>query len=71
MHSARVAPEDISYVEMHGTGTQIGDPAEMGAVASIFKQRQGREPLTVGSVKANVGHSEAVSGNHLLFVPVF
>ncbi len=61
MHSARVSPHDISYVEMHGTGTQIGDPAEMAAVASIFKQRQGHGPLTVGGVKANVGHSEAVS----------
>lgn len=71
MQSARVSPEDISYVEMHGTGTQIGDPAEMGAVASLFKQRQGRQPLTVGSVKANVGHSEAVSSHNLLLASVF
>lgn len=61
MQSARVSLDDISYVEMHGTGTQIGDPAEMNAVASIFKHRHGNNPLTVGSVKANVGHGGAAS----------
>ena len=65
MQSARVSPNDISYVEMHGTGTQIGDPAEMQAVASIFKYRDGNNPLTVGGVKANVGHSEAASNIYL------
>ena len=65
MQSARVTPDDISYAEMHGTGTQIGDPAEMNAVASIFKHRHGNNPLTVGGVKANVGHSEAVSNIYL------
>ncbi|KAF2273801.1 polyketide synthase [Westerdykella ornata] len=62
MHTARVSPDDISYVEMHGTGTQIGDPAEMGAVVNVFKQRQAHTPLTLGGVKANVGHSEAAAG---------
>ncbi|KAF2143953.1 uncharacterized protein K452DRAFT_266997 [Aplosporella prunicola CBS 121167] len=62
LNSSRISPHDISYVEMHGTGTQVGDPAEMGAIASIFKHRQGHGPLTVGGVKANVGHSEAAAG---------
>ncbi|KAL8811792.1 MAG: hypothetical protein Q9200_001524 [Gallowayella weberi] len=53
MQSAKTSPDDISYVEMHGTGTQTGDPAEMDAVASIFKHRRADNPLTVGSVKAN------------------
>ena len=65
MQSARVSPDDISYVEMHGTGTQIGDPAKMNAVASIFKHRHGNNPLTVGSVKANVGHGGAASNIYL------
>lgn len=60
MRSAHVSPDDISYIEMHGTGTQIGDPAEMGAVTSVFKHRKIRKPLTVGGIKANIGHSEAV-----------
>ncbi|KAJ0329999.1 hypothetical protein COL5a_003829 [Colletotrichum fioriniae] len=53
-----VLPDEISYVEMHGTGTQIGDPAEIGAVSNVFKYRRG-DPLIVGSIKANIGHSEA------------
>lgn len=69
MQSARVTPDDISYAEMHGTGTQIGDAAEMNAVASIFKHRHGNNPLTVGGVKANVGHSEAASNIYLELVP--
>ncbi|KAI3557779.1 beta-ketoacyl synthase domain-containing protein [Colletotrichum abscissum] len=56
-----VLPDEISYVEMHGTGTQIGDPAEIGAVSNVFKRRRG-DPLIVGSIKANIGHSEAAAG---------
>ena len=63
MRNAQVSPDGISYVEMHGTGTQIGDPAEMGAVASTFKHRRPvNGPLSVGGVKANIGHSEAAAG---------
>lgn len=69
MRSARVSPDDISYVEMHGTGTQIGDPAEMNAVASVFKHRHQSNSLTVGGVKANVGHGEAASNIYPEFSP--
>lgn len=63
MRNAQVSPDDISYVEMHGTGTQTGDPAEMGAVASTFKhRRRANGPLAVGGVKANIGHGEAAAG---------
>lgn len=63
MRNAQVSPDDISYIEMHGTGTQIGDPAEMGAVANTFKHRSRfNGPLSVGGVKANIGHSEAAAG---------
>nr|ACD39753.1 non-reducing polyketide synthase [Hypomyces subiculosus] len=62
MHSARVSPDEISYVEMHGTGTQIGDPAEMSAVTNVFRKRKANNPLTVGGIKANVGHAEASAG---------
>jgi zearalenone synthase (nonreducing iterative type I polyketide synthase) len=62
LRTARVSPLDVSYVEMHGTGTQIGDPAEMTAVANTFKNRPGRAPLRVGGIKANIGHSEAAAG---------
>ncbi|KAK3689343.1 hypothetical protein B0T22DRAFT_461331 [Podospora appendiculata] len=63
MRNAQASPDEISFVEMHGTGTQIGDPAEMGAVANTFKhRRRANGPLTVGGVKANVGHGEAAAG---------
>ncbi|KAH7357483.1 non-reducing polyketide synthase [Pyrenochaeta sp. MPI-SDFR-AT-0127] len=62
LRSAGVAPNDISYVEMHGTGTKVGDPAEMSAVSSIFGNRSEDNHLTVGAVKGNVGHSESAAG---------
>lgn len=61
LRKAGVLPSEISYIELHGTGTQTGDPAEIGAVAKAFKGRRAGSPIAVGSIKANIGHSEAVS----------
>ncbi|CAI6237317.1 unnamed protein product [Periconia digitata] len=61
-------PTDVSYVEMHGTGTQAGDAAEMRSVLSAFawddrrSSMQPTRPLHLGAVKANIGHSESASG---------
>ncbi|KAB8275832.1 thiolase-like protein [Aspergillus minisclerotigenes] len=66
LRKARVTPEDISYVEMHGTGTQVGDKAEMGAVSSVFLKQRDGELLPVGAIKANIGHSGAVSCRNVL-----
>ncbi|KAI0862312.1 polyketide synthase [Xylaria cubensis] len=52
---------DTDYVECHGTGTAVGDPIEVDALASCFLPRVGRS-LKLGSVKTNFGHSEAASG---------
>ena len=49
------------YIECHGTGTPVGDPIEVEALSRVFK-RTTNNPLLIGSVKTNVGHSEAVSG---------
>ncbi|KAI0970338.1 putative polyketide synthase [Xylaria arbuscula] len=55
--------DEISYVEMHGTGTQAGDFEEMTSVLNVIgKKRTKENPLTVGAVKAAVGHGEAVAG---------
>ncbi|KAI1752350.1 polyketide synthase [Xylaria castorea] len=52
---------DTDYVECHGTGTAVGDPIEVDALASCFLPRIGSS-LKLGSVKTNFGHSEAASG---------
>ena len=62
LHKSGVNPLDIDYVEMHGTGTQAGDPVETESVGGFFcKGRTKENPLYLGAVKANVGHGEAVS----------
>lgn len=60
---AAVAPSDVDYIEAHGTGTSLGDPIEVRALASVFEgtRREGR-PLLLGSVKTNIGHLESASG---------
>lgn len=62
---ANVDPQDISYVEMHGTGTQAGDATEMNSVLSVMvpeHRRSPEQPLHLGSAKANIGHGESASG---------
>ncbi|KAI0396107.1 polyketide synthase [Xylariaceae sp. FL0594] len=58
---AGVGFDGTDYVECHGTGTAIGDPIEVDAIASCFCPRE-EGPLWIGSVKTNLGHSEAASG---------
>ena len=60
---AGVAPSEIQYVETHGTGTMIGDPVEIGALADVMGPgRDPERPLLVASVKGNLGHTESASG---------
>ncbi|MEV2250866.1 SDR family NAD(P)-dependent oxidoreductase [Streptomyces sp. NPDC050147] len=57
------APHDVDYVEAHGTGTPLGDPIEARALArSLGDGRTERQPLLIGSVKANIGHLGAAAG---------
>ncbi|MGN7610527.1 type I polyketide synthase [Magnetococcales bacterium HHB-1] len=59
---SKVEPENIGYIEAHGTGTALGDPIEMGALAQVFSDKTKDKPLHVGSVKTNFGHLEAAAG---------
>lgn len=65
LNTANVDPLDVSYIEMHGTGTQAGDAVEMGSVLQVFAPTEGKrptQPLHLGSAKANIGHAESASG---------
>ncbi|MCC6456109.1 MAG: acyltransferase domain-containing protein, partial [Caldilineaceae bacterium] len=61
--NAGVEPLAVDYVEAHGTGTSLGDPIEVEALGSaLCQERPADQPLTIGSVKTNIGHTEAASG---------
>ncbi|KAJ6784566.1 hypothetical protein PWT90_06486 [Aphanocladium album] len=65
LNKSKVDPLGVSYVEMHGTGTQAGDAAEMESVLKSFAWDHSRgpaRPLYLGSVKSNIGHGESASG---------
>jgi myxalamid-type polyketide synthase MxaE and MxaD len=58
---AGVDPREVGFVEGHGTGTAVGDPIEARAIGSVLGVDR-REPLWLGSIKPNIGHTEAASG---------
>ncbi|HEV8558294.1 MAG TPA: SDR family NAD(P)-dependent oxidoreductase [Actinophytocola sp.] len=55
-------PDDLAYLEAHGTGTPIGDPVECRSIGNALGTHRSGAPLPVGSVKANLGHLEPASG---------
>ncbi|KAL8637093.1 MAG: hypothetical protein Q9228_005600 [Teloschistes exilis] len=66
MNKAGVSPLDVSFVELHGTGTQVGDAVESESVLDFFapvgRRLQPDERLHLGAVKSNIGHGEAAAG---------
>ena len=61
--NAGLSGEEVDYLEAHGTGTPLGDPIEIGALANaLCKHRSIDQPLVLGAVKANIGHLEAAAG---------
>lgn len=57
---AGITPADIGYVEAHGTATPVGDPIEVSALESVFKEAA--KSCVISSLKANVGHLTAAAG---------
>ncbi|MDX3520631.1 type I polyketide synthase [Streptomyces scabiei] len=58
---ARLLPGDVDAVEAHGTGTRLGDPIEAQALLATYGQDR-EEPLWLGSLKSNIGHTSAAAG---------
>ena len=63
LQNGSVRPEDVTYIETHGTGTSLGDPIEIEAIDSAYGSRSGSAaPCYLGAVKSNIGHLEAAAG---------
>ncbi len=60
---AEINPEELAYIEAHGTGTQLGDPIEIDAMVKAFLEyTEKKQFCAVGSVKTNIGHLDYASG---------
>lgn len=59
---AKTKPDEVTYIETHGTGTALGDPIEVGAIKEIFNTRTRKQTLWIGALKTNIGHLEAAAG---------
>lgn len=57
-----IDPLEVSYIEAHGTGTPVGDPIEFESIRQVFGAARRKQTLYTGSVKGNIGHTEAASG---------
>ncbi|MEU3664532.1 type I polyketide synthase [Streptomyces sp. NPDC032940] len=59
---AGLRPADVDAVEGHGTGTPLGDPIEAKALLATYGRERENGPLRLGSIKSNIGHSQAAAG---------
>ena len=62
LKQSHLEPDDISYIEAHGTGTALGDPIEISGLTQAFSARNQKKKIPIGSIKSNIGHTEAAAG---------
>ncbi len=56
-----IDPNQLAFAEAHGTGTPVGDPVEATSLGEVLGRRRA-DPLLIGSIKSNIGHTEAAAG---------
>lgn len=63
LKKANLLPNDIKFIEAHGTGTKLGDPIEIGGISEVFAPALGNdEKVYVSAVKSNIGHTDGAAG---------
>ena len=62
MSDAQVNPNQIGYIEAHGTGTPLGDPIEIASLRAVLDDGESNGRVLIGSVKTNIGHLESAAG---------
>jgi acyl transferase domain-containing protein/acyl carrier protein len=61
LRQSGIEPQDVTYIEAHGTGTELGDPIEIAGLTRVFGGRE-RGSCWIGSAKSNIGHCESAAG---------
>ncbi|NND40406.1 MAG: type I polyketide synthase, partial [Pseudomonadales bacterium] len=59
---AELDPESVGFIECHGTGTELGDPIEVAALAEAYAGAAENRACAIGSVKSNIGHLDTAAG---------
>ncbi|MBI4820903.1 MAG: SDR family NAD(P)-dependent oxidoreductase [Deltaproteobacteria bacterium] len=62
LETSGVARQEVGFIECHGAGTPVGDRAEVTAVADVYLASPRPEPIVLGSVKSNLGHTQGAAG---------
>ncbi|WP_051709847.1 hybrid non-ribosomal peptide synthetase/type I polyketide synthase [Andreprevotia chitinilytica] len=63
LNAANIGPEQVHYIETHGTGTGLGDPIEVQSLDAVYGASHSvANPLYLGALKSNIGHAESAAG---------